>query len=72
MKRVFLFRFAVLTLALAICLIANGSTSLGQAACIDECQRRLSDCLQQAQGNPVAEAICHHRYDDCVEDCLSN
>jgi len=72
MKRIFLFRSVVLVLALAMCLAANGSTNLGQTACIDECQRRLEECLQQAQGNPIAEAICQHQYDDCVEDCLSN
>jgi hypothetical protein len=38
--------------------------------CFQECQRIYVQCLYDAFGDPVMEAICDDHYDACCEDCL--
>ena len=38
--------------------------------CLQECQRVYVQCLYNAFGDPVMEAICDDQYDACCEDCL--
>jgi hypothetical protein len=39
-------------------------------ACFDQCQGKLSGCMQSAGGDPVAEARCQDQYDSCAQGCM--
>ncbi len=46
------------------------STHRGGPGCMAACQRDLAQCLQQAGGDPVAQAQCQDNYDACGVACI--
>jgi hypothetical protein len=62
-------RSLIFVLSMAICLMSLRTTALGQT-CFLQCQQTLSQCLQAAQGDPLAEARCQDNYDKCGEECM--
>ena len=63
-------RYWVVAALIALCLISFKATAFGQVACLNECQQTMILCIQNAQGDPLAEARCQDKYDDCTEGCL--
>lgn len=63
-------RYWIVIALIALCLISFKATAFGQVACLNECQQTMSVCLQNAQGDPLMEAQCQDKYDDCTEGCL--
>jgi hypothetical protein len=64
-------RFYILALILALGLTGFQMTS-AKADCLDECLKTYAQCLYNANGDPILEAICDDRYEDCFEDCPLN
>lgn len=62
-------RYWILMLFMALYLTSLGPNTLAES-CIQECQRVLTQCVNNAQGDPVMEAQCQDNFDDCVADCM--
>jgi hypothetical protein len=70
--KLFLPRILVFGFLILLSLTTLAVNTFGQVACFDQCQQQLASCLQLAQSNPLLEASCQDRYDDCIEGCLIN
>ncbi|MFP5265342.1 MAG: hypothetical protein ACLGJB_25940 [Blastocatellia bacterium] len=57
-------------LLLLVALLASIQLVAHAQSCLDQCQGTLSQCMQSAGGDPVAEARCQDRYDACAQGCM--
>ena len=63
-------RYWIAMALLALCLMSFKDTAFAQVACLNECQQTFIVCFQSAEGDPVSEARCQDKYNDCSDGCL--
>jgi hypothetical protein len=63
----YLRRFFLASVLFTLCLTG---AAYGQEECLTQCERELSECLYQGQGDPMQSSICQDRYDACIAACI--
>ena len=60
----------ILLLAISIWDLSPKAAAAHPPTCFDQCEQKLTQCMQQAHGNPGAESQCQDSYDACIQWCL--